>query len=100
MVILMTMTNASLAEAKAHLSELVNRVSTHHERVTLTVHGTPSAVLVAPADLESLEETLAILSDPETMRRLAASDQELADSAGESESELAAAIERRRQKPA
>jgi len=105
MVILVTMTTTttttSLAEAKAHLSELVNRVSAQHERVMVTVHGAPSAVLVAPEDLESLEETLAILSDPDTMRRMAASDQELANGAGESESDLAAAMERRRrQQPA
>ncbi|MBA3339587.1 MAG: type II toxin-antitoxin system Phd/YefM family antitoxin [Geodermatophilaceae bacterium] len=69
--------NASLADLKAHLSELVARVSGQHERVTVTVHGRPSAVLVAIADLESLEETIAILSDPDTMRRLRASDAEL-----------------------
>lgn len=85
----------SLAEAKAHFSELVNRVSAQHERVMVTVHGTPSAVLIAPEDLESLEETLAILSDPDTMRRMTASDQELADGGGESESDLAAAMEHR-----
>lgn len=34
MVILMTMTTLSLAEAKSHLSELVGRVNTQHERVT------------------------------------------------------------------
>ncbi len=86
----------SLAEAKAHLSELVNRVSVQHERVTVTVHGTPSAVLVAPEDLESLEETLAILSDPDTMRRMTASDEELVNGDGESESDLTAAMEHRR----
>jgi prevent-host-death family protein len=95
------MTTASLAEVKAHLSELVNRVGAQHERVTVTVHGAPSAVLIAPEDLESLEETLAILADPDTMGRMAASDRELADGAGESESDLAAAMQRRRgQRPA
>lgn len=97
MVILLTMsTTLSLADVKAHLSELVARVSTQHERVTVTVHGKPSAVLVAPEDLESLEETVAVLSDPETMRRLAASDAELARGEGESEEDLAAAMDRRR----
>jgi prevent-host-death family protein len=92
----MTMsTSMSLAEVKAHLSEVVSRVSGHHERVTVTVHGTPSAVLVAPEDLESLEETLAILSDPDTMRRISASDAELAAGLGESEVELDVAMERR-----
>ncbi|MGB3684201.1 MAG: type II toxin-antitoxin system Phd/YefM family antitoxin, partial [Ornithinimicrobium sp.] len=35
-----------LASVKAHLSELVGRVHAQHERVTVTVHGKPSAVLV------------------------------------------------------
>lgn len=88
----------SLAEVKAHLSEVVNRVSAQHERVTVTVHGTPSAVLVAPDDLDSLEETLAILSDHETIQRMRTSDHELADGGGESEADLAAAMNARRHK--
>ncbi len=45
-------------------------MNAQHERVTVTVHGKPSVVLVATEDLESLEETIAILSDPDTMRRV------------------------------
>ncbi len=86
----------SLAEVKAHLSEVVGRVAGQHERVTVTVHGTPSAVLMSPEDLDSLEETLAVLSDPATMRRLAASEAELADGQGESAADLAVAMARRR----
>ncbi len=78
MVILPTMTTLPLGELKSHLSELVSRVHDHHERVTVTVHGRASAVLMAVEDLERLEEALAILSDSETMRRLAASEAELA----------------------
>jgi len=63
-------TTLSLAEVKAHLSELVGRVNVYHERITVTVHGRPSAVLVATEDLDALEETVAILSDAEAMRRL------------------------------
>ncbi len=80
MVILLTMTTLPLGEVKSHLSELVSRVHDHHERVTVTVHGRPSAVLVAVEDLERLEETLAILRDSETTRRLAESEAELAHS--------------------
>lgn len=65
----------------------------------MTVHGRPSAVLVAPEDLESLEEAFAILSDPDTMRRLSASEVELAASEGNSESDLGAAMERRSHRP-
>jgi antitoxin YefM len=83
------MTTLPLGEVKSHLSELVGRVHDHHERVTVTVHGRPSAVLVAVEDLERLEETLAIMRVPETMRRLAESDAELARGESVSEAELA-----------
>jgi antitoxin YefM len=93
----MTMTETlPLTEVKAHLSELVGRVHSQHDRVTVTVHGRPSAVLLALDDLDSLEETIAILSDSETLRQLAASDAELARGEGETEKPLADAMRRRR----
>jgi prevent-host-death family protein len=88
-----------LAEVKSHLSELVSRVSTQHERVTVTVHGRPSAVLLAVEDLESLEETIAVLSDSDLMNRLVEAEGEIARGEGESEEQLAAAM-RRRPRPA
>lgn len=84
-----------LASVKAHLSELVGRVHAQHERVTVTVHGKPSAVLVATDDLDSLEETITILSDPDTLQRLATSDAELARGEGESEAHLAQTMSER-----
>jgi antitoxin YefM len=53
-----------LSEIKAHLSEIVDRVEGHHERVTLTRNGRPAAVLISPEDLEALEDTLELLADP------------------------------------
>jgi len=85
-----------LAEVKAHLSELVARVRSEHERITVTVHGRPTAALVALEDLESLEETIAILSDTDAMRQLAKADAELARGEGETQEELAEAMRRRR----
>ena len=97
MVILMIMTETlPLAEVKAHLSELVGRVNSQHDRVTVTVHGRPSAVLLSPDDLDALEETIAILSDTDTLRQLAASDTELARGEGETEQSLAEAMLRRK----
>ena len=95
LVKLLTMTTLPLGEVKTHLSELVGRVHDHHERVTVTVHGRPSAVLVAVEDLERLEETLAIMRDADTMRRLAASDAELARGEVVTEAELAETIRNR-----
>ena len=57
-----------LAVVKAHLSEIVDRVSTDHERVILTRNGRPAAILMSPEDLEALEETLDVLSDPDALR--------------------------------
>jgi antitoxin YefM len=89
-------TTLPLAEVKTHLSELVGRVTGQHERVTVTVHGRPSAVLLAVDDLEALEETVAVLSDADTIRQLIDSDAELARGEGETEEQLAEAMKRRR----
>src|SRR5665213_641083 len=59
-----------LAQIKAHLSEIVDRVEHEHERVVLTRNGRPAAVIISPDDLEALEETLSILSDPKAMRAI------------------------------
>ena len=61
------------SDAKAHLSELAERVEQEHERILVTRNGRPSFVLVSPDDLASLEETLDILRDPELMASLARS---------------------------
>jgi prevent-host-death family protein len=90
------MSTLALAEAKARLSELISRVGSQHERVTITVHGRPTAILLAVDDLESLEETLAILSDAVALRTLADSDAELARGEGEDEASLTAAMRARR----
>lgn len=87
---------ASVADAKAHLSELVARVGSQHDRVTVTVHGRPTAVLLAVDDLEALEETIAILSNAAALRVLDDADAEIARGEGEGEDVLAAAMRARR----
>jgi antitoxin YefM len=47
--------------------EVVERLEREHGRVVITKHGRPAAVMLSLEDLESLEETLAILSDPELL---------------------------------
>jgi antitoxin YefM len=56
-----------LGDVKNRLSEYVDRVEREHERVVITKHGRPAAVVLSVDDLESLEETLAVLSDLPTM---------------------------------
>lgn len=53
-----------MAQARDHLAEVVESVQKTHDRVTLTRHGQPAAVILAAADLESILETLDILSTP------------------------------------
>lgn len=85
-VMLMTMSEAlSLAQVKAQLAELVGRVESQHDRIAVTVDGRPSAVLVSPEDLASLEEIIAVLSDTDVVSQLIASEAELARGEGESE---------------
>ncbi len=71
MAIILAMETTSLADAKNRLSELVSAVSGTWERVTITKNGKPVAVLMAVEDLESLTETVEILSDPEAMAAIA-----------------------------
>jgi antitoxin YefM len=60
----------SLADAKARLSEVVEGIETEHRRVVITKHGRPSVVVLAVEDLEALEDTLDVLSDPNAMADL------------------------------
>jgi antitoxin YefM len=91
----MTMTIQSLAEAKAHLSELVQRVHGQHERITVTVHGKPLAVLLSTDDLERLEETIAVLSDSDVVAQLAASSADLVAGRVETREQLAQSMRER-----
>jgi antitoxin YefM len=65
-----TMETLPLATVKARLSELVDRVEQQDERILVTRNGRPAAVLISADDLESLEETLAVMSDPELMEQI------------------------------
>ncbi len=53
-----------MAQARDHFAEVVESVQKTHDRVTLTRHGQPAAVIIAAADLDSILETLDILSTP------------------------------------
>lgn len=68
-ILVMTETHP-LSSVKAHLSELVDRVQGEHDRIVVTRNGKPAAVLISHEDLDDLEETLAVLSDPELMARV------------------------------
>ena len=73
MTIIMVMSDTlPLAEIKAHLSEIVDRVEREHDRVVLTRNGRPAAIIMSPADLEALEDTLELLSNPDALAEIKA----------------------------
>ena len=56
-----------LDEVRNHLSDIIDRVEIEHERVTVTRDGRAVAVILSPDDLAELEESLAVLSDPQAL---------------------------------
>jgi len=59
-----------LSAAKARLSEIADEVDRTHQRVQITKNGRSYVVLISAEDLESLEATLELLSDPAAMERV------------------------------
>ncbi len=74
---MLVMTTLSLSEIKARLSELVDQVEREHDRIVLTRNGVPAAVLMSPDDLEALEDSLALLSDPAARAEIEAARREI-----------------------
>ena len=61
---IVVMSTQSLRDVRDHLSEVIDRVEHHHERVVVTRNGKPAAVIMSPEDLAELQETIDVLSDP------------------------------------
>jgi antitoxin YefM len=96
-IILVMPETLPLATVKARFSEIVDRVARQQDRVTVTRNGQPAAVLVSTDDLESLEETLAIMSDRSLTAQILASEKAAAaGEAGVELDELRADLKRRR----
>jgi prevent-host-death family protein len=49
-----------ITEARGQFGSLVRRASTRRERITITDHGVPAAVLINAQELADLEDDLAI----------------------------------------
>lgn len=66
-----------MSEVKAHLSELAEEVDRTHERVLVTKNGRDYLVVMSVADLESVEATLELLTDPDAQDRVRRSQMEV-----------------------
>lgn len=76
-ILVMSDLTLPLSEIKKHLSEVVDGVEDRHDRVVLTRNGRPAAVILSPDDLESIEESLEILSNPKAMREIRRAEAEI-----------------------
>ncbi len=56
--------------ARSYLSRCVDRIRREQDRIIITTNGVPAAVLISVDDLESMDETLEVLSDPELCANL------------------------------
>ena len=70
------------------------------QRIEITRHGRPVAVIISPDDLAALEETLEVLASPEAMRQLAESQKAIAAGDVLDADQLAALMAHRAQPPA
>ncbi|HSV64868.1 MAG TPA: type II toxin-antitoxin system Phd/YefM family antitoxin [Mycobacteriales bacterium] len=67
-----------LADVKNRLSEVVDRLQREHGRIVITRHGRPAAVVLSVDDLESLEETLDVMTNAPLMSDIQAALEDLA----------------------
>ena len=78
MTIILVMTTIPLADAKAHLSAVLDEVRDTHERVVITRNGRPEAVIMALSDLEALEETLDLLATAGALEQIRQAEADIA----------------------
>ena len=88
----------TVTDAKAHLSELVAAVATTHDHIEITRNGEPAAVLISAHELDSLRETIAILSDPGAVAQISESEADIAAGRTTDAEDLRAAMIARRRK--
>ncbi len=72
-------TTISTTEARQKFAEVIESVEKTGARYTLTVNGKPKAVLINAEELESLQETMEILSDAHAMKRIRAAEKDIAN---------------------
>ena len=90
------METVPLSDAKARLSEIAEEVDRTHQRVQITKNGRSYVVLISAEDLESMDATLELLSDPEAMERVREAQADLSAGKGTTGEEMDGLMARRR----
>ena len=65
-------------DAKARLSAVLDDVRDTHDRVVIARNGRPEAVIISVSDLETIEETLDLLSTPGAIDEIRTAEAEIA----------------------
>ncbi|HEX3778976.1 MAG TPA: type II toxin-antitoxin system Phd/YefM family antitoxin [Pseudonocardiaceae bacterium] len=85
-----------ITEAKARIAELADRVAREHDHFTITRNGRADVMLISVAEYDSLQETLDVLGDDETLADLRQSREDVAAGDMFDVAEVRSELERRR----
>ncbi len=89
------MTNTlSLKELRPELPKVIEQIDSKLDRYVITKRGKPVVVMLSIDDYESLMETLDILADPETMKRIRKSEEDIKKGKFKSLEEIKRSIEK------
>jgi antitoxin YefM len=72
-------TYVSISYARRNLSKLVSQANRHLDQVVITEKGQPKAILISIERLESLEETIEVLSIPGALESIKESQKQIRD---------------------
>ncbi len=56
-----------MADARSQLSKLIDEATATHQRFEITRNGRRAAVLLSTDDYDTLQDTIAVLSDPKML---------------------------------
>jgi antitoxin YefM len=84
-----------ITEAKNRFTELADRAAAEHDHFTVTRNGHPHVMVVSVAEWDELQETIAVLSDPQARTDLAESAEAAQHDDFTSEEEMQAILDAR-----
>ena len=84
----------TLKELKPELPAIIKKIDSRLDRYVVTRRGKPVAVMISPDDYEGLLETVEILSDKESVKRIKQAKQQIKEGRTVSLEELRLRIEK------
>jgi antitoxin YefM len=93
---MVSMETIPITEAKTRIAELADRAAREHDHFTITRNGRADVMLISVAEYESMQETLDVLADDETLADLRQSREDFADGDVFDAAQVRAELEHRR----